>query len=92
MSNISSDKNVNLSSLSGCVIQNCPEFINHYSNLNKEDYGRSYSLFFSEVKSDLIIRVGDLNNKDPDSDEEEFEVEEIFMHEGYDSKYYFLKD
>lgn len=27
MSNISSDKNVNLSSLSGCVIQNCPEFI-----------------------------------------------------------------
>lgn len=61
-------------------------------NLNKEDYGRSYSLFFSEVKSDLIIRVGDLNNKEPDSDEEEFEVEEIFMHEGYDSKYYFLKD
>lgn len=48
--------------------------------------------FFSEVKSDLIIRVGDLNNKEPDSDEEEFEVEEIFMHEGYDSKYYFLKD
>lgn len=41
---------------------------------------------------DLIIRVGDLNNKEPDSDEEEFEVEEIFMHEGYDSKYYFLKD
>lgn len=27
MSNISRDKNVNLSSLSGCVIQNCPEFI-----------------------------------------------------------------
>lgn len=47
-------------------------------------------ILFSEVKSDLIIRVGDLNNKEPDSDEEEFEVEEIFMHEGYDSKYYFL--
>lgn len=46
MSKNSSDKNVNLCSLSGCVIQNCPEFINHYSNLNKEDYGRSYSLFF----------------------------------------------
>lgn len=43
--------------------------------------------WFSEVKSNLIIRVGDLNNKEPDSDEEEFEVEEIFMHEGYDGKY-----
>ncbi|XP_065921575.1 uncharacterized protein [Magallana gigas] len=44
--------------------------------------------FDDEVKSDLIIRVGDLNNKEPDSDEEEFEVEEIFMHEGYDTKTY----
>ncbi|XP_052689239.1 deleted in malignant brain tumors 1 protein-like isoform X3 [Crassostrea angulata] len=42
--------------------------------------------FVDKVKSDLIIRVGDLNNKEPDSDEEEFEVEEIFMHEGYDSE------
>lgn len=67
-------------------------FINTLLKYNKEDYGRSYSLFFSEVKSDLIIRVGDLNNKEPDSDEEEFEVEEIFMHEGYDCKYYFLKE
>lgn len=32
----------------------------------------------------LTIRVGDLNNKDPDSDEEEFEIEEIYMHEQYD--------
>ena len=38
----------------------------------------------SEVKSMLTIRVGDLNNKDPDSDEEEFEIEEIYMHEEYD--------
>lgn len=67
-------------------------FINTLLKYHKEDYGRSYSLFFSEVKSDLIIRVGDLNNKEPDSDEEEFEVEEIFMHEGYDCKYYFLKE
>lgn len=48
--------------------------------------------FFSEVKFDFIIWVGDLNNKEFDFDEEEFEVEEIFMYEGYDSKYYFLKD
>lgn len=48
--------------------------------------------FFSEVKFDFIICVGDLNNKEFDFDEEEFEVEEIFMYEGYDSKYYFLKD
>lgn len=67
-------------------------FINTLLKYHKEDYGRSYYLFFSEVKSDLIIRVGDLNNKEPDSDEEEFEVEEIFMHEGYDCKYYFLKE
>ena len=40
--------------------------------------------YFSEVKSMLTIRVGDLNNKDPDSDEEEFEIEEIYMHEEYD--------
>lgn len=44
--------------------------------------------FDDEVKSNLIIRVGDLNNKEPDSDEEEFEVEEIFMHEGYDVETY----
>lgn len=42
---------------------------------------------FSEVKSMLTIRVGDLNNKDPDSDEEEFEIEEIYMHEEYDGGY-----
>lgn len=51
-----------------------------------------FILFFSEVKFDFIIWVGDLNNKEFDFDEEEFEVEEIFMYEGYDSKYYFLKD
>lgn len=61
-------------------------------NFNKEDYGCFYFLFFSEVKFDFIIWVGDLNNKEFDFDEEEFEVEEIFMYEGYDSKYYFLKD
>ena len=45
----------------------------------------NFSLYsFSEVKSMLTIRVGDLNNKDPDSDEEEFEIEEIYMHEQYD--------
>lgn len=86
MSKNSSDKNVNLCSLSGCVIQNCPEFIISIRKI------MVVPILFSEVKSDLIIRVGDLNNKEPDSDEEEFEVEEIFMHEGYDSKYYFLKD
>nr|XP_022319040.1 uncharacterized protein LOC111121867 isoform X2 [Crassostrea virginica] len=44
--------------------------------------------FDDEVKSMLTIRVGDLNNKDPDSDEEEFEIEEIYMHEEYDDVTY----
>lgn len=67
-------------------------FINILLKYYKEDYGYFYFLFFSEVKFDFIIRVGDLNNKEFDFDEEEFEVEEIFMYEGYDCKYYFLKE
>lgn len=39
------------------------------------------------MKSKLAIRVGDFNNKEDDTDEEEFDVEEIFMHEGYSSEY-----
>jgi hypothetical protein len=39
------------------------------------------------VKSKLAIRVGDLNNKREDTEEEEFDIEEIFMHEKYDCEY-----
>ncbi|XP_061168027.1 uncharacterized protein LOC133176972 [Saccostrea echinata] len=44
--------------------------------------------FDDEVKSRLLVRVGDLNNKDPDPYEEEFEIEEIYMHEEYDDVTY----
>ena len=39
---------------------------------------------FSEVTSMRTIRVGDLNNKEPNPDDEEFKIEEIYMHEEYD--------
>ena len=43
---------------------------------------------FSEVTSIRTIRVGDLNNKDPTPDDEEFKIkEEIYMHEEYDGAF-----
>ncbi|XP_061168128.1 plasminogen-like [Saccostrea echinata] len=43
------------------------------------------SCLISEVKkSELLIRVGDWNNKVPDLYEEEFELEEIYSHEEFD--------
>ncbi|XP_033752445.1 deleted in malignant brain tumors 1 protein-like isoform X2 [Pecten maximus] len=44
--------------------------------------------FDGKTKSDFLLRVGDLNNKSPDDNEAEFEVETLLNHESYNDVTY----